>query len=113
MTEGQGRTMLPRLVVLLGGMVFVASLLYFVYCYLWAFDAPASLSPTVAILINIALFTLFAMHHSLFARLGVKRWIAQVVPANFERSTYVWISSVLFIAICAWWQPVAGTVWRV
>src|SRR5262245_20543124 len=105
MTDGHGHTMLPRLVALLGGVVFVASLLYFLFCYLWAFDAPATLAPTLAIVVDFALFTEFAMHHSLFARLGVKGWIAQLVPANFERSTYVWISSLLFIAICAWWQP--------
>jgi protein-S-isoprenylcysteine O-methyltransferase Ste14 len=112
MTEGRRHTMLPRLVSLFGGVVFVGSLGYFLYCYLWAFDTPPALAPMPAILIDLALFSAFAMHHSLFARLGVKRWIAQTVPPNFERSTYVWISSVLFIAICAWWQPVAGTLWR-
>ena len=30
-----------------------------------------------------------------------------------ERSTYVWIASALFVAICAWWRPVAGVAWRI
>jgi len=113
MTQRHGRTAVAKLVALLGGIVFVWSLLYFGYCYAWTFDAPPILAPATAILIDVGLFTVFAMHHSLFARFGVKARIARVVPPDFERSTYVWISSLLFIALCAWWQPVAGTVWRV
>jgi hypothetical protein len=25
---------------------------------------------------------------------------------------YVWIASLLFIAVCAWWRPVAGLAWQ-
>ena len=25
---------------------------------------------------------------------------------------YVWIASLLFIAVCAWWRPVAGVAWQ-
>jgi protein-S-isoprenylcysteine O-methyltransferase Ste14 len=34
------------------------------------------------------------------------------VPAGLERSFYVWIASLLFIAVCAWWRPVAGLAWQ-
>src|SRR4029453_3585865 len=30
-----------------------------------------------------------------------------------ERSTFFWIGSALFIAVWAWWQPIAGAAWRI
>jgi len=35
------------------------------------------------------------------------------IPPSLERSVYVWIASALFIATCASWQPVPGTLWHV
>jgi protein-S-isoprenylcysteine O-methyltransferase Ste14 len=35
------------------------------------------------------------------------------IPPSLERSAYVWIASALFIATCAWWQPVPGTAWKI
>ena len=58
------------------------------------------------------LFSVFALHHSVFARDRFRNRITRMVGA-LERSTYVWIASALFIAICAWWQPVAGAMWRI
>ena len=63
--------------------------------------------------IDVTLFTAFALHHSLFARTGAKRWLQRQVPPELERSVYVWIASVLFIVVCAAWQPVPGVVWGV
>ena len=34
------------------------------------------------------------------------------IVGTLERSFYVWISSALFIAVCALWQPIAGIAWR-
>lgn len=64
----------------------------------------------VAIAINLLLFGLFALHHSLFARTGAKAWLSRAIPSSLERSTYVWIASLLFLLVVAAWQPVAG-VW--
>jgi len=104
-----------RLVIALGGgLVFAGSLLYFTWQYAFAFDAPAAGEswglPTT---INLLLFSAFAMHHSLFARSGFKDALTRVVPAALERTSYVWIASVMFIAVCALWQPVPGVVWRI
>jgi protein-S-isoprenylcysteine O-methyltransferase Ste14 len=96
-------------------VAFATSVLFFVDAYgrRYGWDAGswtrAAWRPTA---IDLALFTVFAMHHSLFARMGVKSMIAQVVPADAERSVYVWIASVLFFVTCWWWQPVPGVVWR-
>ena len=101
-----------------GGVVFIASLVYFVAVYMGLpgpFTAPAQGgSATVAsALIDVALFSAFALHHSLFARLGFKAFITRVAPPAMERSIYVWISSLLFLIVAASWQPVTGAVWHV
>lgn len=61
--------------------------------------------------VNAALFTVFALHHSWLARAGLKSRIKALVSPALERSTYVWVASLLFIAVCAAWQPVPGVVW--
>ncbi len=65
------------------------------------------------LLVNATLFTLFAMHHSVFARLGVKRWLDQTLQPGLTRAVYVWVSSLLFAATLAGWQPVPGVAWTV
>ena len=95
-----------------GGLAFVASLLYFAAMYLSGFDSrPAGAPASPPIVVNALLFSLFAVHHSLFARAGVKAWIRRLLPPSLERSVYVWIASVLFAAVCALWQPVPGLLW--
>jgi protein-S-isoprenylcysteine O-methyltransferase Ste14 len=97
-----------------GAALFAASLVYAGVVYVSRF-AEAGGSPSArprAIAIDVALFTLFAMHHSAFARTGVKAWIARWAP-HLERTIYVAVSSVLFIGVMAAWQPVPGVVWRV
>jgi protein-S-isoprenylcysteine O-methyltransferase Ste14 len=99
-----------------GTLVFAGSLLWFFYCYASRFDrlGPGPLTTAGALraaAIDVALFTLFAAHHSLLARSRAKAWIQQRLPADLERSAYVWIASLLFVAVCTWWQPLAGTLY--
>jgi methanethiol S-methyltransferase len=102
-----------RLIGLGGGLVFVGSLGYFTVSYGWRFDAPPQPGGSAtAILVDFVLFTIFALHHSIFARGPIKVWIRNHVPPALERSLYVWISSLLFIATCAYWQPVGGEAWH-
>jgi hypothetical protein len=101
-----------RLFAWLGVALFFVSLAYFLLSYVTTFGVPAAgrdLAPAVAW--NVALFTLFALHHSVFARERVRRWVARTVPASLERSFYVWIASLIFIAVCAFWRPVPGVAW--
>jgi hypothetical protein len=96
-----------------GGLLFAAALLYFAVSYLWRFEAaPAGSALLRPVLIDIALFSAFALHHSVFARAGLKAWVRRRVPPVLERSVYVWISSALFAAVCVWWQPVPGHLWQ-
>jgi protein-S-isoprenylcysteine O-methyltransferase Ste14 len=62
--------------------------------------------------INITIFALFALQHSLFARTRVKRRVARLIDARLERSAYVWISSALLVGVCVGWRPIPGVLYR-
>ena len=97
-----------------GAALFVGSLAYFLFAYLTTFGNPATGSQSLMpITTNVALFTVFAVHHSLFAREYVRQWIANHVAPIVERSLYVWVASFLLIAVCVLWQPVPGEAWSV
>lgn len=104
---------------------FGASLGLFLYCYLFVFGpAPSASIPALSSsvpalsaivsapsLVNLALFTAFALHHSVFARTGVKDAVKRSVPAPLERAVYTLVASLLFALVCWWWQPVEGVAW--
>jgi protein-S-isoprenylcysteine O-methyltransferase Ste14 len=97
-----------------GGALFVVSLLYFAWFYLIHLGravAPA-VPPAVALAIDVGLFGLFGLHHSVMARPRVKRWAARVVGPDLERVMYVWVSSVMLILVCAWWQRLPGVFYE-
>jgi methanethiol S-methyltransferase len=104
---------LARPIALGGLLFFVEALLYFAYRYMVVFgrELTGTIDPR-AIVVDVTLFTVFALHHSLFARDTIRKRITRRVGV-LERSAYVWIASALFIAVCAWWQPVAGALWRI
>ena len=102
-----------RLFAWTGAALFVLSLSYFLFSYAVTFGRSATDgSPAGPITWNVALFTVFAMHHSVFARERVRAWIARLLPSGLERSFYVWIASLLFIVVCALWRPVPGVAWE-
>ena len=41
-----------------------------------------------------------------------RRWLARVLPPEFERSAYVWIASLLFLGVCLLWRPLPGVAWE-
>ena len=97
----------------MGALLFGVSLLSFVAVYGWRLGTPAppggdSVRDAIA---NTILFTIFALHHSIMARTRAKAWITRVVPADLERSLYVWIASLLFLGVSWMWQPLPGTAW--
>lgn len=94
--------------------MFLLSLLHFLWRYFFTFGAPAPAADRLtAVAINVALFSAFALHHSLLARGPAKAWLRRVCPGDLERTVYVWTASVLFVLTCALWQPVAGVAWHV
>lgn len=102
-----------RLAAWLGGGAFVGSLLYFLWSYFVRFGEVAEGTRVArALLADVALFGAFALHHSVLARTRAKQWLASYVPPALERTLYVWIASVLFVGVCALWQPVPGLLYR-
>jgi protein-S-isoprenylcysteine O-methyltransferase Ste14 len=97
-----------------GGGAFVASLGYFLYSFLQRFDSAPAGGPIVApIAADVLLFSVFALHHSAFARTPFKAWVRSLVPAPLERSVYTWVASVLFVVVCWAWVPVPGVMYRI
>lgn len=97
-----------------GALVFGVGLAYAAYAYGVRFGrVVAGDLHARPILIDTALFTLFAAHHSAFARSGAKAWLRRIVHPAIERSIYVWVASLLLIAVCWYWQLVPGLAYRV
>ena len=114
--------MAKRLVVFVYGLVsYVAFFLTFVYAVGFignlyipkSMDSPARMSFWPALLIDALLLLMFAVQHSVMARPAFKEKLTQFIPAAAERSTYVLCSSLLLIALFAFWQPIGGVVWNV
>jgi len=87
--------------------VFFATFLYAIG-FLGGFGVPLTVdaggpesSTGVALMINLALLTLFAVQHSVMARPGFKEAWTKVIPKSMERSTYVLLSS-LILALTFW-----------
>ena len=99
-----------------GGAIFVASLATCAYAYLITWGRPDSWTTTsgvTALCIDVFLVTVFAAHHSIFARDPVKTAMARAIPVHQLRSVYVWIASLLLMALCGWWQTVGGELYQV
>ena len=74
-------------------------------------DSAARMSFWPALLIDAGLLLLFAVQHILIARPVFKEVLTRFIPEAAERSTYVLCSSLLLIALFAFWQPIGGVVW--
>ena len=113
--------MLARLLILLYAIVsyavFLISFLYalgFVGNYLLPKSSHICIPPTLneAIVVDVLLLGLFAIQHSTMARPAFKRWWARILPAACQRSTYVLLSSLIFLLLFWQWRPIPTPVWR-
>ena len=98
-----------------GAGLFLASLLYVGWFYLVVLGQPVAVPAERvpgAVAVNLALFSAFALHHSFFARTGAKALLHRLLPAPLERVAYVWLASLLLIAVCLVWQPLPGIAWQ-
>jgi methanethiol S-methyltransferase len=113
--------MLARLLILFYAIVsyavFLVSFLYalaFVGNYLVpkSIDVGGPTNLTEALIVNVLLLGLFAIQHSVMARPAFKRWSAKILPAACQRSTYVLLSSLIFLLLFWQWRPIPTPVWR-
>ena len=104
---------IARLVVWAGGALFIMALALCAWWYLFVLGRPQPHAGWPVALRDFALFTIFAVHHSLFAREPVKRATAAVVPARLLRSVYVWTASALLMLVCLAWKPIGGELYDV
>lgn len=102
-----------RLVSWTGALAFVVSLGYGLRAYVIDFSEVSSPGSSwgAPALVNVLLFSIFALHHSVLARPGVKRLVVAVTGETLERPAYVWLSSVLFLVCCLAWQPLPGVLY--
>ncbi len=70
-------------------------------------------SGATAFAIDLVLFALFGLQHSIMARQGFKEWWSITVPAPIQRSTYVFLASLLLLLMFWQWRSVDTTAWHV
>jgi len=70
-------------------------------------------SLTTAIIINVALLSLFAIQHTIMARPQFKKAWTKIIPEPMERSTFVLLASLILALIYWQWQPMTQVIWNV
>jgi protein-S-isoprenylcysteine O-methyltransferase Ste14 len=114
--------MLKRLTFFAYGLaayvVFLATFLYAI-AFVGGFGVPTRLdgaaqpSLALALAVDAALLTIFAVQHSVMARRWFKEWWTQIVPWTIERSTFVLFASLALILLFWQWRPIGIEVWTV
>ena len=66
-----------------------------------------------ALIVNLALMSLFAIQHSVMARPAFKEWWTQFVPKPVERSTYVLLASLALVLLFWQWRPLPVVLWHI
>jgi protein-S-isoprenylcysteine O-methyltransferase Ste14 len=75
-------------------------------------DSTRSGPAWVAVLVDLGLWLVFALQHSVMARAPFKQWLVRVVPGRVERSTYV-LSASLSLGLLFWqWRALPADVWQ-
>ena len=97
--------------------VFLISLLYAVG-FVGNYVVPKSIdvggatkNTSEAMVVDLLLLGLFAIQHSVMARLAFKRWLTWLIAPACERSTYVLLSSMLLLLLFWQWRPLPVPVW--
>ena len=111
-------------------MTRISGLIYSVFCYLVflstslyavgfvgnflvpkSMDDGDSVSSLHALVTNALVLGVFAVQHSGMARKGFKRQWTRIIPAAFERSSYVLFSSGALLLLFYCWKPMGVVLW--
>ena len=103
-------TRFHRLFVWSGGVLFVASLVVWLWWYLIELGTAGPWRGWVPLAFDAILFTVFALHHSVFAREPIKRSLT-AVPPGLRRSVYVWVASLLLLLVSLAWRRIGGDLY--
>jgi len=76
-------------------------------------DGGAVVPVVEALIVNLALLSLFAVQHSVMARPGFKRWWTKIIPHAAERPTYVLLATAALALLLWQWRPMPEIVWQV
>jgi methanethiol S-methyltransferase len=95
-----------------GGAAFVGSLAMAAWTFASGLGGPTGAVNWPAAMIDAAALLLFAAHHSIFARGGMKDALAKALPPRILRTLYVYVASILLAAVCLAWRPVGGELFR-
>ena len=101
-----------RFFVWMGGALFAAALVLLAWWHLVWLARPRPFSGWPPTSVDVALFVMFALHHSALARPAMKALLARACPEHLLRSVYVWTASLLLILVCLLWRPIGGEVFR-
>ena len=105
-----------RLFVLLYGLVCYGLFLFtFLYQigFISGFVVPKTIdsgeagAATASIVVNVLLLGLFAVQHTIMARLGFKRWWTTIIPKPIERSTFVLLTNAVLLLMNWQWRPMS------
>jgi protein-S-isoprenylcysteine O-methyltransferase Ste14 len=78
-----------------------------------AINDGAVISKPLAASTDVLLLGLFAIQHTIMARIAFKRWWTTIVPDPLERSVFVLLSSLLLLLMNWQWRPLPEIVWQV
>jgi len=109
------------LTIIYGAFVYLLFLVAALYMigFLGNFIVPKTISSGEetslgqAVIVNLLLLSLFAIQHSVMARVPFKKWITSFMNPAIERSTYVLLSSLALMLLYWQWQPMKMVLWEV
>lgn len=97
-------------------ILFIGSVQAYIPALAWIFPSHIDNGQTTTLdkdlLINGGLIVLFAVQHSVMARQGFKKIWSKFIPRPIERSTYVLITSLIFLLMIEQWRSIQGEVWH-
>ncbi|MEE2034111.1 methanethiol S-methyltransferase [Rhodococcus chondri] len=121
-TDRGTRKFASRLLMTSYGLIaYALFLLVFLYAIGWVerlvvprtIDEGSRTPAGIAVFVNLALLSLFAVQHSVMARPWFKKRWTRIVPAAIERSTYVLLATAALALVMWQWRPLPQQIWDV